>query len=217
MAESLVSGAPSRPQLVDRVWQMTPGPLRQWALALRYGAPSEQQWMRQTMNREMADVLLSLPPEGHDAVEVSGRLRSGLPWRSFTYLEYPEFDLCSPEPPSGDYDVVICEQVLEHVPDPSVALSNLRSLCRPGGRLLVSTPFLVRIHDMPGDYWRFTPDGLRLMLERAGMTVEWVHSWGNRSCVRRNLGRWLPYRRWHGLRNEPELPMMVWALARRDG
>jgi SAM-dependent methyltransferase len=215
MANSLVSGATSRPQFVQRVWQNAPEPLRQWALAMRYGAASKHQWMRETMNREAADFFRSLPPESHDVVEVSGQLRSDLPWRSYATLEYPEFDICGSAPPKGTYDVVICEQVLEHVPDPSLALTNLHSLCRPGGALFVSTPFLVRIHDMPGDYWRFTPDGLRLLVERAGMTVEWVHSWGNRSCVRRNLGRWVPYRQWRSLKNEKECPVMVWALARR--
>jgi SAM-dependent methyltransferase len=216
MADSLVSGRASRPQLIGRVWEKTPSPVRSWALALRYGAASEQQWMRQTMNSEAASFFRALPPETHDAVEVSGRLRSELPWRSYTCHQYPEFDICSSTPPPGNYDVVICEQVLEHVPDPALALANLRSLCRPGGKLFVSTPFLVRIHDMPGDYWRFTPDGMRLLLERAGFHVEWVRSWGNRSCVRRNLGRWLPYRRWQSLRNEKECPVMVWALARRE-
>ena len=48
---------------------------------------------------------------------------------------------------------------------------NLRKLCAPGGHVIVSTPFLVRVHELPlfalHDYWRFTPRGLRLLLERA--------------------------------------------------
>ncbi|MDQ6909536.1 MAG: class I SAM-dependent methyltransferase [Actinomycetota bacterium] len=169
------------------------------------------------MNREIDILFQHLPPDTHDAVEVSGSLRSNLPWRSYTSLLYPQFDLCRKvqDPPYGPFDLVICEQVLEHVPDPVRAASNLRELCRPGGKLVVSTPFLVKVHGSPGDYWRFTPDGLRVLLEGAGLQVEWVHSWGNRACVRRNLGRWLPHRRWHPLRNEPDFPVMVWALARR--
>jgi SAM-dependent methyltransferase len=54
--------------------------------------------------------------------------------------------------------------VLEHVPDPITATRNLLQLLRPGGHLIVNTPFLVRIHGSPGDFWRFTPDGMRLLL-----------------------------------------------------
>ena len=62
---------------------------------------------------------------------------------------------------------------------------------RPGGRAIVSTPFLVRVHEEPlygmKDYWRFTPRGLRLLLERAGLEVDEVRSWGNRDCVAGNF------------------------------
>ncbi len=102
---------------------------------------------------------------------------------------------------------MICEQVLEHVPDPWAAARNLRELCLPGGRVIVSTPFLVKVHELPAygmlDYWRFTPRGLTTLLEGAGLEVESRGSWGNRQCVVGNLGRWSAYRRWHSLHNEP--------------
>jgi SAM-dependent methyltransferase len=170
--------------------------------------------MRQIMNRDVDDVLRTLPPEDFDAVEVSGRLRGELPWKSYTALEYPAFDLCAGTP-SQSFDLVICEQVLEHVPDLFTAVKNLFALCRPGGLLLVSTPFLLRIHGTPDDFWRFTPNGLKQLLEQGGFDVKWVRSWGNRSCVRRNLRRWLPYQSWRSLRNDSETPMVVWALASR--
>ena len=65
------------------------------------------------------------------------------------------------------------------------------------------------------DYWRFTPRGLRTLLERAGLEVEEVGSWGNRDCVVGNFDSWSAFRRWHSLRNEPDLPVQVWAFARR--
>lgn len=170
--------------------------------------------MREAMNRDLDGLFRSLPTKKVDAVEVSGNLRSELAWKSYTSLVYPEFDLCSSSP-THSYDFVICEQVLEHVPDPVRAVENLYALCRPGGTLLVSTPFLVRIHGSPDDFWRFTPNGMRLLLQRGGFDVDWVRSWGNRSCVRRNLGRWLLYQPWRSLKNEPELPMVVWALAHK--
>ncbi len=85
--------------------------------------------------------------------------------------------------------------------------------------MIVSTPFLVRVHELPmyglKDYWRFTPRGLRTLLERVGLAVEQVSSWGNRDCVVGNFDRWPAYRRWLSLRDEPDLPVQVWAFARR--
>jgi hypothetical protein len=107
---------------------------------------------------------------------------------------------------------VICEQVLEHVIDPWRAAGNLQRMCRPGGLVLVNMPFLIRIHDHPGDYWRFTPDALRFLLTAVGLDVQWVRSWGNRSCVRANFDVWRRYRPWHSLRNEDPLPVVVWRL-----
>jgi hypothetical protein len=82
----------------------------------------------------------------------------------------------------------------------------------------VSTPFLIRVHELPAygmpDLWRFTPRGLRRLLEDAGLRVDTVDAWGNRDCVAGNLDRWAAYRRWHSLRNEPDLAVQVWAFAR---
>ncbi len=42
--------------------------------------------------------------------------------------------------PSGYYDVVICEQVLEHLLDTSIAIATLERVLKPGGRLIVGVP-----------------------------------------------------------------------------
>ena len=47
-------------------------------------------------------------------------------------LAWPEFDVCAPLTEERRFDLVICEQVLEHVPDPWTAVENLRELCVPG-------------------------------------------------------------------------------------
>jgi SAM-dependent methyltransferase len=174
------------------------------------------QWQRETLNRAVDAHLVSLGPENLTAAEISGDAQAGKGWRQFVSLDYPEFDLCAPLNGQGPFDVVICEQVIEHVPDPCAAAANLRGLCAPGGHVVVSTPFLIRVHEEWGmqDYWRFTPRGLRTLLERAGLEVDTVGSWGNRRVIAGNLDRWPAYRRWQSLRNEPNLPVQVWAFAR---
>jgi len=69
-------------------------------------------------------------------------------------------------------DAVLCTEVMEHVPDPDAMLAEIRRVLKPGGALLLSVPFIWRIHEEPRDYWRFTEYGLRLIVERAGMRVE---------------------------------------------
>jgi hypothetical protein len=180
-------------------------------------APPEDQWLREVMNRDMRRVFASLRPERLDVVELSGGAWQSLPWKSYTRLDYPEFDLCQPaDKIDRQYGLVICEQVLEHVIDPLAAVRTLRQLCADDGWVYVSTPFLVCLHDHPGDYWRFTPSGLQLLLNSQGLSPCWVRSWGNRRVVTANFDRWVPYRRWHSLRDEPRLPVVVWALAVRN-
>jgi SAM-dependent methyltransferase len=48
---------------------------------------------------------------------------------------------------SNSYDVVVCEQVLEHLPRIDVALTTLVRILKPGGKLVVGVPiFLPPLH-----------------------------------------------------------------------
>lgn len=187
-------------------------------LLLPEASSGAEQWQRVPLIRAVDRHIETLGPRDLTAAEISGADHAAKPWRSHTSLDYPEFDLCAPLEGRGQFDVVICEQVIEHVADPWTAAENLRGLCRPGGHVIVSTPFLIRVHELPAyglkDYWRFTPRGLRTLLEHAGLEVDQTGSWGNRRVVAGNLDHWPAYRRWHSLRNEPDLPVQVWAFAR---
>ena len=64
----------------------------------------------------------------------------------------------------GMFPVVLCTEVLEHVAYPENALSEMRRILRPGGKLLLTTRFIFPIHDAPHDFYRFTKYGLRHLL-----------------------------------------------------
>ena len=64
-----------------------------------------------------------------------------------------------------EFDIVVCEAVLEHVTDPPRAIEELRRVLKPGGEIWVVVPFNQPYHPSPGDYWRVTPDGLRLWMK----------------------------------------------------
>jgi SAM-dependent methyltransferase len=68
----------------------------------------------------------------------------------------------------GSFDAVVCTEVLEHVPEPSVVLAELHRVLRPGGVLLVTVPLVWFLHEEPHDYYRYTPHGLKFLLDGAG-------------------------------------------------
>lgn len=68
-------------------------------------------------------------------------------------------------------DAVLSTQVLEHVGDPAVYLSESLRVLKPGGQLLLSTHGMMVLHRDPVDYWRWTSDGLRHAIEQAGFEV----------------------------------------------
>jgi len=63
------------------------------------------------------------------------------------------------------FDVVLCTEVLEHIPEPQRAIDEMARVLRPGGTLLLTTRFLFPIHDAPHDYFRCTKYGLRHLLK----------------------------------------------------
>jgi SAM-dependent methyltransferase len=69
------------------------------------------------------------------------------------------------------FDAVLSTQVLEHVADPDVYLSECARVLVPGGRLLLSTHGIMVWHPDPVDLWRWTGEGLRTAVERHGFEV----------------------------------------------
>src|SRR6201986_1430690 len=66
----------------------------------------------------------------------------------------------------GEVGTALCLDTLEHCADPMAAARELR---RGGsasqGTIVISSVMLMPIHGYPSDYWRFPPDGLRLLLD----------------------------------------------------
>ncbi len=132
-------------------------------------------------------------------------------------LHFPEFDICK-DRRDAQADLVIADQVLEHVPRPLDALRNIHAMLAPGGHALIATPFLFRVHARPFDFSRWTKDGLAELLVEAGFDRDDVQTfaWGNKACVRAHIsGPVRDYGLWRDMSNDDEYPIMVWAIARR--
>ena len=178
---------------------------------------SEEHWCRVVMNRETMNLINALDVSRLDALEVSGTRWSTAPFRSYRSVSYPEFDLC--DPPAGvAADMILAEQVFEHLLWPYRAGRAAYGMLRPRGYLFITTPFLIRIHDAPVDCCRWTETGIRYFLAECGFPLENIQtaSWGNRKCVVANLRQWARYKKWvHSIENEADFPMVVWALAQK--
>ncbi len=66
------------------------------------------------------------------------------------------------------FDIVYSNNVLEHFARPWIAAENLLSLLKPGGLCITIAPFAQRYHESPGDYFRYTPQGVISLFESAG-------------------------------------------------
>jgi SAM-dependent methyltransferase len=66
----------------------------------------------------------------------------------------------------GEIGTALCLDTLEHCADPLAAVRELHRVVSPnGGVCLITSVMLMGIHGYPNDYWRFTPEGFRLLLE----------------------------------------------------
>jgi SAM-dependent methyltransferase len=72
---------------------------------------------------------------------------------------------------SGEADVVLSTQVLEHVLDPQAYLREARRMLRVDGLLVLSTHGVWPYHPDPYDLWRWTGAGLRRTVEAEGFDV----------------------------------------------
>lgn len=68
---------------------------------------------------------------------------------------------------SEHFDLVICTQMLEYIPDPRLVIDEIHRVLKPGGCLLLSVPSVFP-RDSDHECWRFLPAGLRVLT--AGFT-----------------------------------------------
>jgi 2-polyprenyl-3-methyl-5-hydroxy-6-metoxy-1,4-benzoquinol methylase len=61
------------------------------------------------------------------------------------------------------FDHIDIVSVLEHVKRPWALAKNIDLVMNRGATILVSVPFVWRIHSYPGDYWRITHEGLEVI------------------------------------------------------
>lgn len=75
------------------------------------------------------------------------------------------YDVQNLEFSDQSFDRVACVAILEHVENPFKAVAELHRILKPGGQIWVELPMNQPYHPHPQDYWRFTPEGIRRLLQ----------------------------------------------------
>jgi SAM-dependent methyltransferase len=68
-------------------------------------------------------------------------------------------------------NTIVAFQVMEHLAEPEVFLKECYRLLAPGGRLILTLPFLWPVHEAPHDFFRYTSHGLSYLLNKHGFDV----------------------------------------------
>lgn len=90
------------------------------------------------------------------------------------------------------FDTVMATEVLEHCPYPGAVVSEVARVLKPGGFFFATVPFLYRLHEIPNDYWRYTPNGLAQILRENGFAECRVSTYGGwNSSLGHVIGLWI--------------------------
>lgn len=146
--------------------------------------------------------------------------RENFTFRSYNSLNFPKYDICKTLDINQKFDLIIADNVWEHIKYPYKATKNVFNLLNDGGYFLLIVPFMIRLHEVPIDCTRWTEDGLRFHLEECGFQLNniFTNSWGNKNCVSANLrsdDTWARIWFFRSLKNDKKFPVQVWALAKK--
>ena len=90
----------------------------------------------------------------------------------------------------GSMGAVLCETVLEHVADPGRIIAENFRVLKKGGRFFFIVPFLFPFHGQPGDFQRWTREGLMASFGAAAQLEVGIHS-GPCSAMVNVISEWL--------------------------
>lgn len=90
----------------------------------------------------------------------------------------------------GEVDAVVCDNLLEHVKAPALVVAEIERVLKPGGLVYVGVPFIISYHSSPGDFQRWTSEGLRELMKNFE-EQELKIACGPTSALATILGEWL--------------------------
>lgn len=90
--------------------------------------------------------------------------------------EYGKIGIVSPleniPVPDDSFDVVLCTEVLEHVPEPIEAIREIARILKPNGKLLLTSPLGSGLYQLPYHFYGgYTPEWYKRFLEEFDIEV----------------------------------------------
>lgn len=217
-------------KLVERLFALNPYRRARQLLwrASMAGLPRGERITRYSMYRRLAEVGPRLPFRTGSVLSISHSEKLaevlGITPATLTQADYPDHTFLDLRFPDASFDFVVADMVLEHVEgNPQQAVDEARRVLRDGGISILTSVFDFPVHNYPGDFWRFTPDGLAL-LHRGFSEIIAVGGWGNpRVWEVLKDGMFIhgvPHASWHpyhriATHNDPSRPICVWIVARK--
>jgi SAM-dependent methyltransferase len=125
-----------------------------------------------TIEKALGRVLAALP-EGERGLNVgAGHTRLHPSLVNLDLAPGPNVDCCASAEAipfdDGSFAVVVSQETLEHVRDPGRAVAEIYRVLKVNGTFYCQLPFIIGYHPGPTDFWRFTKEGIRELIERAG-------------------------------------------------
>ncbi len=77
------------------------------------------------------------------------------------------------------FDCIILSNVLEHIKDPKLLLEECHRVLKSTGMLLITVPFIIKIHQAPYDFNRYTHYMLKYLLDETGFEVVTIDKIGS--------------------------------------
>lgn len=104
----------------------------------------------------------------HDFKKYEGAEKHG-GTSKYGQIDYVSEILAIPAP-DHSFDVILCTEVLEHVPEPIKVLREISRLLKPGGRAFITAPLGSGLHQLPFHFYGgYTPEWYKRFCKEAGM------------------------------------------------
>lgn len=185
-------------QKVGLEFQLTPMPKRIATATGRnpggLALDSSVNWLRIPMYDAIHSTLLEEPGtdffKGKVAVEIGGsegtlaRMLESLGATVQVAPDYPRVNIEGLPYPQESCDIVVLDQIVEHLRHPWVAVEEIRRVLKKGGLCICTSVFIYPIHHGGnyGDYYRFSPEGFRALFEQFQVIA--CDGWGNAEVIR---------------------------------
>ena len=160
------------------------------------------------------------------SISHSGHLLNYIDYEAVSIFEknFPEETIFDIKSENNTYDLVLSDQVFEHIDGhPADAINEVMRVLKPGGLMLHTTCMFVPVHG-EDDYWRYTPNGLKLLTEKCGARCLVAKGVGGPSQFLIGLLGWtflpVPTNRYHPFNylarsSRNSYPTLVWVVAQK--